>query len=365
MAQFFTVYFPKYCFLPQNDFSLSFKKLPFSFHIAKNGNVYVDKMHFNEAIYSNDDLQTWRESGLQNGITVISINGQKLSDMHQIDQNILENMISNAFEKEIWIRFSEELKPIDHSLPIGFTWNTTSKFNKQEEEIKHQTTKPQNTNIHHLSFMISASSYSPSHEPSQCRLNNPQSYWKPCKDDEILRNVWISFDLEEKRPITKICIQGSLDHTEYVESLWIDYSHDGCKWYNHPAKKIKCKYNSLANNKNSTATLKLWPTIHAQFIRIRPYKWVKHSAMRVELYGTTKYRPQFGRIIKVNDGKNGLIMQTSKAIKTKKAMQVDCKAVVHAALDRAEVVAYATFLASDQRNYTCTFTTPNAHASER
>ena len=235
------------------------------------------------------------------------------------------------------------------------------------------------------------------HDPSQCKLNNPHNYWSPTLSNENSRDVWITFDLGMKRIMDKIHIQGSQNHKQYVQSIWIDYSDDGCQWKSHPMRAIRCKYysnpsvkqlhwlNNIPLNKvnsneeddslystqsinslypkhdheTETASIKIWPVINAQFIRIRPYEWHNRISMRIELFGPKTPRAEFGRIVTldtVNErDKNSLINILKDKPANTKAIQVDCKAVITAALDRAGCISYGfvTLKSHKSHEYKC------------
>ena len=158
-------------------------------------------------------------------------------------------------EKQITFTFREEVLPIDTSVGLGLEW-------KDHDENEYKSSMPgsevnnsksarrrSNPNIMPNSdFMkeikISVSSYDEVHDPSQCKLNNPHNHWSPTVENENSRDVWITFDLGMKRVIDKIHIQGSQNHKQYVKSIWIDYSDDGCQWKSHPMRAIICKYYS-------------------------------------------------------------------------------------------------------------------------
>lgn len=99
------------------------------------------------------------------------------------------------------------------------------------------------------------------------------------------------------------------------------------------------------------ATVHLWPVIHARFIRIRPWKWKKHIAMRLEIYGDDtgdEDNPQLGRVVT----KNTVEPQFKETIAKKLVnldddtplIQADCKAVIQKAMDLAQCRSYGYVL---------------------
>ena len=244
MAQLFTVYFPKCHFVLQKEFFITFTTLPFDYGISNNGIVYVENVHWQDNRYTDIEKTKWRSFGLQEGLTIISINDINLLNIdddddddddethpepltiHTVEQ-VEDIIVNNEDDKnQITITFREELFPIDDSLPIGLSWRPDLHLFADKNLIKDKQ-------------IMASSCESTQYSQSQCRFNNPSSYWRPSLNNELLRNCWIAFDLEMKTLITKIYIQGSQDHKEYVNKLWIDYSDDGCEWNQHPMRCIK------------------------------------------------------------------------------------------------------------------------------
>eukprot|EP01084_Bolivina_argentea_P068786 125209_1 len=263
MAQLFTVYFPKYYFDLQKEFSLELTfPLPFEY-IIEDGGCYVSVVHYSQD--NSGDPYYWQNKGLQVGLRVISINNKSLIDDYNnendninpdtiLNEEAMEDLLAIGDTEKFTIQFREEISPQDCSIPLTIISNS----------------------------QISASSYQKGYEPSQCRFNNTNTFWQPLNTQNIL-DTWLRIDLGMKKMITKLLLQGSPNHSSYIKSFWIDYSNDCCQWKCHPLGEIKCKYkqnnNSQSlhvlldnnNNKNdSYATIMIWPAIAARFIRIRP-----------------------------------------------------------------------------------------------
>ena len=418
MAQLFNVYFPKYYFLLQREFCIEFDSrlpLPFNYWISSKGKCYVEDVYYDDTRYTQKDIQNWKLKGLQKGLTIIQINNEKLyhhrqddeytdndydndTDLDQDDEDedkeqsnnlsyysqneelsdteinidlddhsvtkhksnldeILQTFMNNAESTEVLtIKFREELAPSQDELsqPLGMQY-----ISPPNEDEKTQSLEFKN-------MRISASSCQKGYKPTECRLNNPKSFWKPSEENEWLRSVWISFDLSIPRSITRIHIQGDLSHNNYVKSLWIDYSDDGCKWISHPMRIITCKYQESMDY--MTAEIEIWPTIHAQFVRIRPYDWNGHIAMRCELYGLLNEYNEECRVVTldtVNEKERSKLLKVmmNKSRNTK-AVQLDCKAIIATALERARISSYA-MIPVDEDHFICTFTTPNSDVTER
>eukprot|EP01083_Nonionella_stella_P007309 21135_1 len=421
MSQLFTVYFPKYHFVLQKEFSITFEvPLPFDYGISHSGIVYVDEIHWNDEQYTDIEIESWKLYGLQQGLTIISINDSSLipqqdeddEDEHEDDdddedhslshrqtiftmeqiQDMITNDTSNAHHT-VTITFREELFPIEDAQPIGLTYSDDMQKQKQKHmrSIPFHPSSQQSSGII-LDKQISASSCQQNHEPNQCRFNHPKSFWKPSLSDQKLRNVWISFNLGRKTLVTAIAIQGNVKHDEYISSLYIDYSDDGCSFVSHPMRCIKCKYMEklqmpmdtlrsvyyLEDESNTDqnpyqseykyAVIKIWPSIDAQFIRIRPQDWVNNIALRMELYGPKQQQIEFGRVVTANTVIPSHRSTLMELLKNKpadtKVIQINLKAVVCAALDRAGLRQYGIVNADDE-HYICTFTTPCAMMSEQ
>ena len=162
--------------------------------------------------------------------------------------------------------------------------------------------------------------------------------------------------------------EGSPDRKSRVESFWIDYSDDCCQWQSHPQGEIKCKYldHSRRSKKVSLgranlapisesasddgsgvfAEIMIWPTITARFIRIRPYTILNKVAVRMELFGyrdIVRSANEYARVVTLNDvnerDKGALMERTKNLPANTRVIQVDCKAVIQAALDKAKITS--------------------------
>ena len=207
-------------------------------------------------------------------------------------------------------------------------------------------------------------------------------------------------------------VSGSPDHSSYVQSFWIDYSDDCCQWKSHPLGEIKCKYKNHKSKSSSKKSLHLtdlnllqknedpngiyaeviiWPAITARFVRIRPYSVFNKVAIRMELFGFSRVvdaaNLSFARVVTLYDvnesDKKRLMERVKNMSPDTKVIQVDCKAIISAALDRAgltsvgydvykkknnqisHILIIFSFLKAEADNYICTFTTSGSEASER
>ena len=186
----------------------------------------------------------------------------------------------------------------------------------------------------------------------------------------------------------------------YIQEFWIEYSDDLCSWQSHPMRNIKCHYiagrrqQSMDDNydddggqimRDTTvlpdysstgnpteyhmATIKLWPVINAQFIRIRPWKWSQHIALRIELYGNDKPSdsPQIGKLVTMDTVEPKYKVEVAEKLKNKdintKVIQIDCLSIIKKAMDRGGCNSYGIIDTHDGR-YLLTFSTPNAATSE-
>eukprot|EP01083_Nonionella_stella_P014734 41322_1 len=387
MAQLFTVYFPNYYFEVQEEFTIQFpnaEHLPFKPSVSENGIPHVKKINFHET-HTRKEIQEWTQKGLKVGLRIVAINDDMLAhERTDVDGDVI-NVITLRLEStaaanrsygllqtkdvlkkikyngssSVHITFREHLPPMDDSEPLGDT-------------------------------QISVSSYDNAHDATQCRLNNPSNYWSPSIENETARDVWICFDLKDKKFVDKIRIQGDLKHSAYVQSFWIEYSNDLCEWRSHPMGRIQCKYIASSHDLSESfidtsvmtdyaldnpsryhmASVRLWPVIHAQFIRIRPYQWKQRIAMRLELFGNERdlLNQPLGKIVSaktVSPQYKEILMEalTHKSMDTK-AIQIDCKAIVIKAMGDAGCTSYGV-IDTDQHNYLLVFTTPNSARSER
>jgi len=421
MAQFFTVHFPKFHFV-QKEFSITFAApLPFIYAVAHDGIVYVEHVNWKDPRYADGETDAWRALGLQEGLTIVAVhvcteeealhsplphthedetnhngtyneidqdddeeeldthNGhnntekekhdgeaeddeQKKLQLKNTDSDDVESILNhhNIDGECLFITFREELYAIDDAQPLGLSWNTN-----QRQFTQAQLAKSSQMELLHIvtNRQISASSCQAKYEPYHCRLNHPTACWRPSLQNELLRDVWISFDLGMKQIVTQICIQGSLEHTQYVTRLWLDFSDDGCKWHTHPMRCVQCRY-----NEEQYAIIKVWPSIHAQFIRLRPSDWHNHVALRAEIYGSKTQQIQFGRVVTLNTihpkEKQHLMEMLKHKSPDTKVIQVNLKAVVCAALDRAGLRKYSV-LKGEDGHYIIVFTTSGGLESER
>ena len=361
------------------------------------------------------DPHYWHKKGLQPGLRIIGINNTSLIDDYNnedndghlnpdsiLNEDKIEDLLAEGDTEKFIFKFREEVTPEDHSRSLGLgyiepTLPKASDIEKLESSSSLKIKVSESSNYHNinnciLDSQIGASSFEPQFEPSQCRLNNPDSYWQPSKSDQTTLDTWLRIDLGMKTLVTKLYMQGSQNHSSYIKSFWIDYSDDCCQWKSHPLGEIKCKYKNhnikgdadkhlnelgLLSNDDSNASIfakiSIWPAISARFIRIRPYDICNKVALRMELFGfrdnlVSAANLSFARVVTLYDvnerDKQKLMQRVTNLPANTKVIQVDCKAVISAALDRAGLTSVG-FLRADDDNFICVFTTPGAELSER
>ena len=74
--------------------------------------------------------------------------------------------------------------------------------------------------------------------------------------------------------------------------------NDGAEIEDEKNKELTLDFSS--GNKWKYAVIKLWPSIDAQFIRIRPSDWSEHIAIRIEFFSPKQRQHQFGRVVTLN-----------------------------------------------------------------
>ena len=90
----------------------------------------------------------------------------------------------------------------------------------------------------------------------------------------------------------------------------------------------------------------VWPVIHARFVRIRPMKWEKHIALRMELFGNKRpiEHQMFGQEVDIHsvcpEFKLQLLMALENKDKESKAIQIDCGYVIKKAMEKARCTSY-------------------------
>lgn len=303
----------------------------------------------------------------------------------------------------------------------------SSILSPEHMRITQRTTdRMANILLHVENEQIGCSSYIRNHEPFNCRLNHPSSYWQPTINNEICRDVWLTVDFRKQTIITKILIQGSQFHDKYIKTLWIDSSDDGCNWKTHSLGEIQCAYKhilvttdddtsdmmsivrdssiitddihskttmdelfgtsvhpsstsviDMSNNSNSnanrTAIIDIWPNINSRFVRIRPSTYHVHCALRLDIYGYSCVNEGVhlslarARVVSLDDTVGHNRKQLLRVLKNRptdtKAIQIDCKAVITGALDISNMLDVG-FLKTTKNNYVCIFTTADVESSE-
>ena len=109
----------------------------------------------------------------------------------------------------------------------------------------------------------------------------------------------------------------------------------------------------LQHNPNSTqygvATIKIWPPIHAQFVRIRPWKWRNHVALRMELFGGNEQlesgHVQVAKLVTAKtvcpQFKKHLLVKMAGRSTDCKAIQIDCRHIIQTAMTLCGCTTYS------------------------
>ena len=327
MSQFFTIFFPKYYFDVQKQFEITFDDNPFKYFeiIEDNGHIFVDRVSSNQ-----QQQQQYKE--LAPGLRIIEINENNFEDQ-EIDIAQVEKLIQE--KKSVKIVFCEEIE--------------------DEDEMYEQIEIEEKDNI-------IASSFQQGFEPFQA-INDDDSFWKPI----INQGSFIQIDLKAIKQITRLEVYGNKDHTMYINSLWIDYSNDGCQWKSHFAQETECIY-----DKNGVAIITIWPVLMARFIRIRVCKWTNYCALKIKLFGINNsfqtVANHRARVITLRDidaeNKKGLLKKTKHLSVDTKVIQVDCEQVIRGALNLAGIKSVSFIACENTENLMCIFSTKNTNESE-
>lgn len=255
MSQLFQVYFPKYCFEPQEEFSILFPhadQLPFEFAITAHGIPYFKDLTCQDNV---EEFKKWSKMGLKNGIRIIAVNGDrfgkeapmglgdpgliKSGDKLVTEHDIAAKIKHNGHE-QIVFTFREDVPSFDESEALGLAYRFDIKqedFDEGDEKAynlyddrKSTQHKPAPSIVSNVSGLslgsmhglykiadddIKVSSFSEDHDKEYCRLNHPSSYWSPTEENAEGGEVWICFDLKNKKSVNKIQIQGSQAHGLY------------------------------------------------------------------------------------------------------------------------------------------------------
>eukprot|EP01083_Nonionella_stella_P094493 265124_1 len=419
MAQLFTVYFPQYCFELQEQFSITFSNandLPFDPDVSAKGVPHIREIKYH---HNSHRVKEWAASGLKEGLRIVSIDGKTLateqehginttSDNDILTQKELLSKIYGKGSSRVTFTFREDIPTFDDSEPLGLAYVAPTKIEadtEQEQKYQAHEYKIADEDISVSSFKQTQDGCYP---PEHIRLNTPNGYWSPTDNNSRSRDVWVCFDLGGKKLVDMIQVQGNLDHTAYVQALWIEYSDDMCAWKSHPMRKIKCHYmasdhtkqeqkhddeerkggelgtpqlldktssvlsfaSSMHGMEYETASIKLWPVINAQFIRIRPTKWKDHIAMRLEILGNDRAldHQQIGKMVTANTVCAKFKHQLQPLLVNKgqdtSAIQIDCKAIVNKAMELAGCTSFS-LIDTDDTNCLLVVTTPNAPISDR
>ena len=117
----------------------------------------------------------------------------------------------------------------------------------------------------------------------------------------------------------------------------------------HDIEDVKLQDNPT---KYALATIRVWPPIHAQYVRIRPWKWKLHIALRMELFGrdeNSESSNEWGylnaKLVTAKTVCPQFKPQLLEKMKNRgtecKAIQFDCRHIIRTALSRCGVTTYS------------------------
>ncbi|XP_044176026.1 receptor-type tyrosine-protein phosphatase S-like [Acropora millepora] len=113
------------------------------------------------------------------------------------------------------------------------------------------------------------------------RLNSKRGSWIPTSFNT---HQWLQVDLGKKTLVTEIKTQGRHDSGQWVTSYRVSYSNDGSNFQTYQENN-KDKIFQANRDRQTVVSNVLNPAIHARYIRILPYSWHGHVALRLELLG--------------------------------------------------------------------------------
>ena len=343
MSQLFTIYFPRYRFLPQNTFKISFNPRNIPFLISRDINgLYVSKI-----------ISELSHPKLKNGLKIIGINNKYIfnenSSIIEFNNKLIEfenNKLIDIYfidNEKTLIKYDNELiknlkiNNIDCSsilnneysvLNVKFKYIKVNKNIINSNESIDNINKNNKTSIHNIysnGNNIHNNNNNNNNNNNKIHINsntemkidnninnnnnnndnmnsdnndefiyiqhNDNKYW--CPDTINIKNIykhWIRFCFNEVKTICKIKIIGDFDNNEYVNSFYIDYSLNNCEYTCHSMGLIEC--NKKVNE------IVIWPIIRAKYIKIRPNSFINNIRIKIELYGYIDY--EYSYLIKKN-----------------------------------------------------------------
>ena len=120
--------------------------------------------------------------------------------------------------------------------------------------------------------------------------------------------------------------------------------------------KIECVYSSPTTPRANASAPTLpdfddlkWPPIHAQFVRIRPWKWRNHVALRMELFGGNEQlesgHVQVAKLVTAKtvcpQFKKQLLVKMAGRSTDCKAIQIDCRHIIQTAMTLCGCTTYS------------------------
>ena len=232
--QSFTVYFPRFHFEIQEEFSITFDDaawLPFTVGVTERGIPHIQSMSICIDHHCVEEQDRWRQKGLKPGLRIIAINNHSLrQEKHGYHLNSegnrpyqmsdLESLVEKcggSSHSSVQMTFREDIPPFYDSRPLGL------QFSKDDAPADEQKSQSACTGVLKKFFDISptniisdeaigVSSFfdDERHYPNMVRLNTPDGYWRPSEYNEKCRaDVWVCFDLGERRNVDQLQLQGS------------------------------------------------------------------------------------------------------------------------------------------------------------
>ncbi|XP_068676289.1 uncharacterized protein [Montipora foliosa] len=120
------------------------------------------------------------------------------------------------------------------------------------------------------------------------RLNSNSGSWVPTSANAY---QWLQVDLGKKTSVTEIKTQGRYNYNQWVTSYRVSYSNDGSNFQTYQENN-KDKIFQANRDRHTVVSNVLNPAIRARYIRILPYSWYSHIALRLELLGSLSVVPE-------------------------------------------------------------------------
>ena len=385
MSQLFNIVFPRFWFDVQKEYEFEFNdpnNLPFTV-TEDHKSIFVESLKHPDPLekpQTTIKMQTIPEM-LIPGLHIIAINGKDITNKPFTRSKFYKVMQRKS--RRVKISFREDIEADDPSLhqPLGLGYTKSQSIHNHDEEeddeqksvyVMDRFGRHESIHSHHKFDKIqddalTASSFKESFEAWHARLNNPNSCWKP-ESKNLSSFIWLKIDLQSTKQIARILIQGNQDHSNYLTAAWIDFSRDGCVWKSYFQRETPLVY----NNKN-VAEIKFWPVMVTRFIRLRPHKWFKYIAVRMELYGLHTLRTDANihnaRVVNFHDVdadyKKKLLEKTKNLPRDTSVIQVNCQKVIANALDRAGITEVSWLKCLTGNVSMCAFSTRSVQESER